>query len=84
MLKIDKLDKEVEEFVNDCGKSICKRAGLAGMMNSFYCGLDIRPSEASEDEIANDLELSKQEFEYWENLFYKKDSWLNQESIANK
>lgn len=79
MSKLEKLDKEVREFVNDFGKSICKRAGLAGLMRSFYCGLDIRPSESSADEIANDLGLSKKEFEYWEDLFYEKESWLNKD-----
>ena len=79
MTNLKSLDKEVKQFVDDYGKSVCKKAGLAGCINSFYCGLDIRPIESSADEIANELGLFRKEFEYWEDLFYKKDSWLNQD-----
>lgn len=77
MNNLKSLDKEIKQFVNDYGKAICHKAGLAGMINSFYCGTAIMPCDASAEEIANDLGLSSKEFDYWEDLYYKKSSWFN-------
>lgn len=73
-----KLDNEVKDFVKDIGIPICKRAGLGAMAKAFYLGLN-PTQEVSCDisEVANELELSIQEINYWEDLWYKKDSWLN-------
>ena len=30
------------------------------------------------DEVANDLGLSTREYNYWDDLYYKKNSWFNQ------
>lgn len=73
-----KLDNEVKDFVKDIGIPICKKAGLGAMVKAFYLGLN-PVQEVSYDifEVANELELSIQEINYWEDLWYKKDSWLN-------
>lgn len=79
---MDELDKEVRQFVEDNGFYNCHQIGLAGLMNAFYCSIPIEQSNlisVSADEVANDLGLSRKEFEYWEDLYYKKTSWFNNE-----
>ena len=71
-----KLDSEVKKFVAEVGKSECKRAGLGSMMQAFYCGMELGPS-VDPYEVGEDLGLSSMEFNYWEDLFYKKNSWFN-------
>ena len=74
------LDTKVKKFVDDVGRNECKKAGLGAMMKAFYCGLRLSEcSRRSSDEIANDLGLSTREFYYWEDLYYKKDSWFNKD-----
>lgn len=70
------LDKEVKQFVSEVGKTNCKHAGLGSMMQAFYCGMELGPS-VDPYEVGTDLGLSSKEFDYWEDLFYKKNSWFN-------
>ena len=70
------LDKEVKQFVSEVGKANCKRVGLGSMMQAFYCGMELGPS-VDPYEVGTDLGLSSKEFDYWEDLFYKKNSWFN-------
>lgn len=72
MSNLKSLENEIMQFVNDYSKPICHKAGLAGMMNSFYYGSNLRPCEASADEIAKELELSEKEYSLWKDIFYKK------------
>ena len=72
------LDKKVKEFVEEIGVEECKKAGLAAMMSAFYCGMHLDYTcNAGPDEVANDLGLSSWEYNYWDDLYYKKNSWFN-------
>lgn len=73
-----KFDQEVKEFVEEVGKSVCKKAGIAATIVSFYTGVNPNSNNVgSFDEVVNELELSRKEIDYWEDLWYKKDSWFN-------
>jgi hypothetical protein len=75
------LDADVKKFVEEVGGyGVCRRAGLSAMMQAFYCGMRLSDctGEASPDEVANDLGLSTREYNYWDDLYYKKNSWFNQ------
>lgn len=72
-----KFDKEVQQFIEELGYHNCRKAGLGATMKAFYLGIGLEPS-GDFDEIANELELSRKETNYWEDLWYKKDSWFNQ------
>lgn len=73
------LDIEVKEFINDIGKNICKKAGFASTVVAFYEGRTPDINFAGDfDEIANELGLTEKEIKYWEDLWYKKNSWFNQ------
>ena len=81
LLMANSLDADVKKFVKDVGGySVCRRAGLSAMMQAFYCGMRLSDctSEASPDEVANDLGLSTIEYNYWDDLYYKKNNWFNQ------
>ena len=80
-MDIKVLDKKVKDFVNEVGINECKKAGLSAMMSAFYCGMRLSDctSAASPDEVANDLGLSTSEYYYWDDLYYKKNSWFNKE-----
>ena len=72
-------DKDVKEFVENVGGyTVCRHAGLAATMQAFYCGVDLSNNSADSSEIADDLGLSNGEYNYWVDLWYKKDSWFNQ------
>lgn len=74
------LDENVREFVESVGGyNACKRAGLCAMMQAYYCGMHLNECDknASPDEIASDLELTTREYDYWDDLYYRKDSWFN-------
>ena len=74
-----KLDKEVKEFVEEVGYNICKKAGLGATISAFYMGMTPDPNDNGDfDDIANELGLLGKEVNYWEDLWYKKDSWFNQ------
>jgi len=48
------------------------------MMSAFYCGTYLEYTcNAGPDEVANDLGLSTWEYNYWDDLYYKKNSWFN-------
>ena len=77
---VKELDTDVREFMNEVGIKICRKAGLASTMKAFYLGLDtVSYDNGDFDEIVNELDLARQESSYWEDLWYKKDSWLNSE-----
>lgn len=72
------LDTEVKEFITEVGKSVCKKAGLAATVSAFYLGNYPNPNDTGDfDEVANELGLSRKDANYWEDLWYKKDSWFN-------
>lgn len=80
-MNIKQLDKRVKDFVDEVGVNECKKVGLSAMMQAFYCGMRLNDclGAASPDEVANDLGISVQEYNYWDDLYYKKDSWFNKE-----
>ena len=72
------MDEKIKKFVEEVGVKECNRAGLAAMMTAYYCGMHLEYNCcASPDEVANDLGISAQEYNYWDDLYYKKDSWFN-------
>ena len=74
-------EAEVKQFFEEVGVSVCKRAGLGSTVAAFYMGMDPSSSHGgSFDEVVSELELTRKEIKYWEDLWYKKDSWLNQMS----
>lgn len=76
-----RLDDKIKEFVKTVGAKDCKKAGLASVLSSFYCGMPLNFNfKGDADEVANELGLSRATYEYWEDLFYKRDSWLNKEA----
>lgn len=78
-MDLKKLDTQVKDFVDEVGKAECTKYGLSAMMSAFYCGMRLSDcaSNASPDEVADDLGLSSREYNYWDDLYYKKDSWFN-------
>lgn len=73
------LEKDIKDFVDNVGKSTCKKAGLSATMKAFYLGMTPSTEDSGDfDEVANELELSRKEANYWEDMWYKKDSWFNQ------
>lgn len=74
-----KFEDSVKKFVKEVGVRECHKAGLAAMMMAFYCGTELEyDCCAGADEVANDLGISAREFNWWDDLYYKKDSWFNQ------
>lgn len=71
-------EKDLKQFIEDLGYSNCKKAGLGATMKAFYLGTGLDTYGSDFDEVANELELSRKESNYWEDLWYKKDSWFNQ------
>lgn len=77
-MDIKELDKDVREFVNDVGYSRIKRCGLGATIAAFYTGMNLVENSGDDFyEIAAELGLSRKEVNYWEDLYWKKDSWLN-------
>lgn len=76
-MNLKQLDKEVKKFVAEVGRDECKKYGLSAMMQAFYCGMYLEPCDYSPDEVANDLGISNAEYNYWDDLYYKKSSWFN-------
>lgn len=73
------LEQKIKEFVKEVGVKECHKAGLAAMMQAYYCGMDLDyHCCAGADEVANDLGISTREYNYWDELYYRKDSWFNQ------
>lgn len=73
------LEKDIKKFVEDVGYGTCKRAGLGPTMAAFYAGMTPDPSYGGEwDEVVNELGIPMREANYWEDIWYKKDSWFNQ------
>ena len=73
-------ESDIKQFCKDIGYSRIKRAGLANTVKAYYLGMDLSYENYEDfDEVANELDLSSKECTYWENLFYRKDSWLNKE-----
>ena len=73
-----KFDKAVQQFIEELGYHNCRKAGLGATMKAFYLGTDLDIYSSDFDEVANELELSRKDANYWEDLWYKKDSWFNQ------
>ena len=74
-----KLEKEIQAFVGTVGYNACKKAGLGPTMFAFYSGMNPDSQFGGEwDEVANALGISSKEANYWEEIWYKKDSWFNQ------
>jgi len=74
-------EKEIKQFCKDAGYAHVKKCGLAATVMAFYMGTRLEWGKGEEfDDIANQLGLSRKECDYWEDLFYKKDSWLNKET----
>ena len=74
-------EKEIKQFCKDAGYAHVKKCGLAATVMAFYMGTRLEWGKGEEfDDIANQLGLSRKECNYWEDLFYKKDSWLNKET----
>lgn len=71
-------DTKVKQFCKDAGYDHVKKCGLGATVMAFYMGTKLEWGKNEDfDSIANELNLSKDECNYWEDLFYKKDSWLN-------
>ena len=68
-------EKEIKQFCKDAGYAHVKKCGLAATVMAFYMGTRLEWGKGEEfDDIANQLGLSRKECDYWEDLFYKKDS----------
>ena len=75
-----KLDNNVKEFINSIGKNLCKRAGLASTVVAFYEGRTPDTNFKGDfDEVVNELGLTQKEINYWEDLWYKRNSRFNKE-----
>lgn len=72
-------EQDIQIAVDELGGSnICRKAGLGNLVRSYYIGVDLEPNvHADFDDVSDELELSRQEILYWENLFYDKNSWFN-------
>ena len=76
------LVKEIDDFVkaliNEYGYDNVKKAGLGGVVKAFYIGVELEKN-VDADEVFNALGIYGKEVNYWESLWYKKNSWLNKE-----
>ena len=71
-------ENDIKEFCKEFGYGTVKRAGIANTVKAYYMGIDLEFDEDADfDEVARELDMSRKEYNYWEDLFYKKDSWLN-------
>lgn len=70
-------DEEVRMYFTQMEKSEVKGASVGQLMQSYYLGLPINECQGDAGEIADGLGMSDDEYAYWEDLAYKKDSWLN-------
>ena len=83
-MNIKAMNKEVKAFVDEVGIDAVRKASLAEVLQAYYMGMPLEDCSpyCGADEVANDLGLSVAEINYWEDLKYKKTSWLNSEEVA--
>ena len=72
-----KFEKELKDWFDDRGYSELKKLGFAGTLKFYYMGIK-EEDRGDPSEIAEALGLSNQEWNTWEDIWYKKDSWFNQ------
>ena len=70
------IDAYLHESVNAWGAKKVKSIGIGGMAKGFYIGVDPQP-RTDFYEVIGELDITQEEVDLWEGVFYRKDSWLN-------
>lgn len=69
---------KIKTFCKDAGYSHVKKCGLAATVMAYYMGTRLEWGKNEDfNAIADELNLSQEDRNYWQALFYNKDSWLN-------